>query len=80
MGRYVFKLADVGEGMAEAEITHWHVAAGDSIEEEVRAAGKKAEALGTLDRGPLAPVRTMFEDVYKEMPWYLERQRKEQEG
>src|SRR5207244_4812761 len=34
MGRYVFKLADVGEGMAEAEITHWHVAAGDSIEED----------------------------------------------
>ena len=57
-----------------------HQAMVKEIEEEVRAAGKKAEALGTLDRGPLAPVSTMFEDVYKEMPWYLERQRKEQEG
>ena len=47
------------------------------VEEEVRAAGKQAEALGTLDRGPLAPVSSMFEDVYKEMPWYLKRQREE---
>jgi len=57
-----------------------HKAMAKEVEEEVRAAGKKAEALGTLDKGPLAPVSTMFEDVYKEMPWYLERQRKEQEG
>jgi len=34
MGRYVFKLPDVGEGVAEAEIAQWHVAAGDRIEEE----------------------------------------------
>lgn len=34
MGRYVFKLPDVGEGMAEAEISQWHVAAGDRIEED----------------------------------------------
>jgi 2-oxoisovalerate dehydrogenase E2 component (dihydrolipoyl transacylase) len=34
MGRYVFKLPDVGEGMAEAEISRWHVAAGDRIEED----------------------------------------------
>jgi 2-oxoisovalerate dehydrogenase E1 component alpha subunit len=47
------------------------------VDEQVRAAGKEAEALGTLDRGPLPPVSTMFEDVYKEMPWYLQRQRDE---
>jgi 2-oxoisovalerate dehydrogenase E2 component (dihydrolipoyl transacylase) len=34
MGRYVFKLPDVGEGVAEAEIMKWHAAVGDSIGEE----------------------------------------------
>jgi 2-oxoisovalerate dehydrogenase E2 component (dihydrolipoyl transacylase) len=34
MGRYVFKLPDVGEGTAEAEIVAWHVKVGDTIEED----------------------------------------------
>src|SRR5215468_3750913 len=34
MGRYVFKLPDVGEGTAEAEIVAWHVAVGDTIQED----------------------------------------------
>jgi 2-oxoisovalerate dehydrogenase E2 component (dihydrolipoyl transacylase) len=34
MGRYVFKLPDVGEGTAEAEIVAWHVKVGDMIEED----------------------------------------------
>ena len=34
MGRYVFKLPDVGEGTAEAEIVAWHVKVGDVIEED----------------------------------------------
>jgi 2-oxoisovalerate dehydrogenase E2 component (dihydrolipoyl transacylase) len=34
MGRYVFKLPDVGEGTAEAEIVAWHVAVGDHIHED----------------------------------------------
>src|SRR5580693_6450106 len=34
MGHYVFKLPDVGEGTAEAEIVAWHVAVGDRIEED----------------------------------------------
>ncbi len=34
MGRYVFKLPDVGEGTAEAEIVAWHVKIGDRIEED----------------------------------------------
>jgi 2-oxoisovalerate dehydrogenase E1 component alpha subunit len=46
-------------------------------EEEVRAANKEAQAKGTLDRGPLPPVGSMFEDVYKEMPDELRRQRDE---
>ena len=34
MGRFVFKLPDVGEGTAEAEIVKWHAAVGDEIQEE----------------------------------------------
>ena len=36
MGRYVFKLPDVGEGTAEAEIVAWHVAVGDHVHEDQR--------------------------------------------
>jgi len=34
MARYVFRLPDVGEGIAEAEIVEWHVAIGDVIAED----------------------------------------------
>jgi 2-oxoisovalerate dehydrogenase E2 component (dihydrolipoyl transacylase) len=34
MGHYVFKLPDVGEGTAEAEIVAWHVKIGDRVEED----------------------------------------------
>ena len=34
MGRYVFKLPDVGEGTAEAEIVAWHVAVGTMVDED----------------------------------------------
>jgi 2-oxoisovalerate dehydrogenase E2 component (dihydrolipoyl transacylase) len=34
MGNYVFKLPDVGEGTAEAEIVAWHVAVGDHVKED----------------------------------------------
>ncbi|CAO3428988.1 dihydrolipoamide acetyltransferase family protein [Azospirillum endophyticum] len=34
MARYVFKLPDVGEGTAEAEIVAWHVAPGDRVTED----------------------------------------------
>ncbi|ADL02635.1 2-oxo acid dehydrogenase subunit E2 [Brevundimonas subvibrioides] len=34
MGRYVFKLPDVGEGTAEAELVGWHVKVGDRVEED----------------------------------------------
>lgn len=34
MGRFVFKLPDVGEGTAEAELVGWHVRVGDVVEED----------------------------------------------
>lgn len=34
MGRYLFRLPDVGEGVAEAEIVVWHVKIGDTIKED----------------------------------------------
>jgi len=34
MGQFVFKLPDVGEGTAEAEIVAWHVRPGDIIKED----------------------------------------------
>ena len=34
MGLFNFRLPDIGEGVAEAEITAWHVAAGDLVAED----------------------------------------------
>src|SRR5271166_4452753 len=34
MARYIFKLPDVGEGTAEAELVAWHVKVGDEVEED----------------------------------------------
>jgi len=47
------------------------------LTEFVAATAKEAESYGTLESGPPPPVRTMFEDVYKEMPWHLRKQRQE---
>ena len=47
------------------------------LAEEVREAAREAERYGTLDQGPTYSAGTMFEDVFKEMPWHLRRQRQE---
>jgi 2-oxoisovalerate dehydrogenase E1 component alpha subunit len=43
--------------------------------ETVAAAQREAESYGTLNAGPWPSAATMFEDVFKEMPWHLRRQR-----
>ena len=48
-----------------------------TVEEEVLMAQKAAESFGTLATGPLPSAATMFEDVYKEMPQHLQRQREQ---
>jgi 2-oxoisovalerate dehydrogenase E2 component (dihydrolipoyl transacylase) len=41
MGKFTFRLPDIGEGIAEAEIVAWHVKVGDRIEED----GKIADVM-----------------------------------
>jgi 2-oxoisovalerate dehydrogenase E2 component (dihydrolipoyl transacylase) len=52
LGKYVFRLPDIGEGIAEAEIVAWHVKVGDRIEED----------------GPLADMMTDKATVEMESP------------
>ncbi len=42
--------------------------------EEVKAATKEAEKNGILGHGMHHPFRTMFEDVFEELPWHLKEQ------
>ena len=52
-----------------------HARARKDIEDEVIAAQKEAESYGTLATGHVHDVSTMFDDVYKELPPHLRRQR-----
>jgi 2-oxoisovalerate dehydrogenase E1 component alpha subunit len=54
-----------------------HEATLKDVTELVRSAQKEAEAVGTLQGGEAPSRKSMFEDVFKEMPWHLRRQRQE---
>jgi 2-oxoisovalerate dehydrogenase E1 component alpha subunit len=54
-----------------------HSAAGAEAVEQVTAANKEASSYGTLGENKLPSVSTMFEDVFKEMPEHLRRQRQQ---
>ncbi|MGP1691659.1 MAG: thiamine pyrophosphate-dependent enzyme [Giesbergeria sp.] len=54
-----------------------HDAAQKELEAEVIAAQKEAESHGTLLDGRVPSAATMFDDVYKEMPEHLRRQRQQ---
>ena len=52
-----------------------HAALLDQLGEEVRAAQKQAEKLGTLGNSPAQDIPSMFDDVFEELPWHLKEQR-----
>jgi 2-oxoisovalerate dehydrogenase E1 component alpha subunit len=54
-----------------------HAEAEKEAVELVRAANAEASGCGTLGEGKIASAKTMFEDVYKEMPPHLLRQRQQ---
>ena len=54
-----------------------HAEAENEAAEKVRAANMEAAGHGTLGEGRTASVKTMFEDVYKEVPPHLLRQRQQ---
>jgi 2-oxoisovalerate dehydrogenase E1 component alpha subunit len=54
-----------------------HSALQKELEAHVIACWKEAATYGTMSEGPSLDPTTMFEDVYKEMPQHLKRQRDE---
>ena len=54
-----------------------HAALQKEVEAEIAAAQKEAESYGSLADGHVFPAAAMFEDVFKEMPAHLRRQRRE---
>jgi len=51
-----------------------HTAMDTELVEHVKAATKEAEKNGVLGHGLHHPFRTMFEDVFEELPWHLQEQ------
>ena len=49
------------------------------VDREVLAAARDAESYGTLLDGRVASAKSIFEDVYKDMPPHLQRQRRQME-
>ncbi|HEU0201194.1 MAG TPA: thiamine pyrophosphate-dependent dehydrogenase E1 component subunit alpha, partial [Burkholderiaceae bacterium] len=62
---------------SQAWSEHEHEDTQKELEAQVTAAQKEAESYGTLADGHIPSPATMFEDVYKDMPEHLRRQRQQ---
>jgi len=54
MARFEFKLPDIGEGIAEAEIVAWHVKVGDKVEEDQQLADMMTDKATVEMESPVA--------------------------
>jgi 2-oxoisovalerate dehydrogenase E2 component (dihydrolipoyl transacylase) len=54
MSRYEFKLPDIGEGIAEAEIVAWHVKVGDTVDEDQQLADMMTDKATVEMESPVA--------------------------
>jgi len=54
VGRFVFRLPDIGEGIAEAEIVAWHVKPGDFVKEDGRLADLMTDKATVEMESPVA--------------------------
>ena len=54
MGRYTFRLPDIGEGIAKAEIVAWHVVVGDMVEEDAQLADMMTDKATVEMESPVA--------------------------
>src|SRR3569833_3067835 len=54
MARYEFKLPDIGEGIAEAEIVAWHVKIGDEVAEDQQLADMMTDKATVEMESPVA--------------------------
>ena len=54
MAKYEFKLPDIGEGIAEAEIVAWHVKLGDRVEEDQQLADMMTDKATVEMESPVA--------------------------
>ncbi|NML93464.1 dihydrolipoamide acetyltransferase family protein [Novosphingobium olei] len=56
MGKFTFRLPDIGEGIAEAEIVAWHVKVGDRVEEDGRVADMMTDKATVEMESPVSGV------------------------
>src|SRR5947209_4352632 len=69
MARYEFKLPDMGEGIAEAEIVAWHVKVGDTIAEDQQIADMMTDKATVEMESPVAgKVIELAGDVGDQVP------------
>jgi 2-oxoisovalerate dehydrogenase E2 component (dihydrolipoyl transacylase) len=54
MARYEFKLPDIGEGIAEAEIVAWHIKVGDTVQEDQQLADMMTDKATVEMESPVA--------------------------